>query len=407
MITNRCHGCIYLSGRRKKVFFDQTQNERGRLESTYSELGQLLRDNDFDVEAYTEFMILAKNLKGTDVMVFGCPNSSKIRPAEIDVLQKFVKNGGGLMLLSLSGGDRGLMNNMSKISGDFGITFENTAVKDDRSNAGLPTMPIITDIAAHPTSEDVSDLLIPSACSLNVTGDATALAITSDTADPGRAAVVAVAEIGKGRVLCVGSYEIFRKGGGLKHKGNKTFALNAFRWLSGELQLAKPSAVVKEQEKGKKKKKVEAEAVVDTAVTAEFEKTLKRLVNAVFDLQKDISKVNDQVSNVEDNIEMLRDQFQDFAEKTQHQLGIMIPSKQFKTADESKSASIESDLRALQKEMKSVEDLRKHIEKRHSSGAMPEDAYTEQVAKLDTQIKSLKKKIDKKSNELETLTKSG
>jgi hypothetical protein len=84
----------------------------------------------------------------------------------------------------------------------------------------------------------------------------------------------------------------------------------------------------------------------------------------------------------------------------------MIPSKQFKTADESKSASIESDLRALQKEMKSVEDLRKHIEKRHSSGAMPEEAYTEQVTKLDTQIKSLKKKIDTKSKELEALTKS-
>ena len=293
---------------------------------------------------------------------------------------------------------------MSKISGDFGITFENTAVKDDRSNAGLPTMPIITDIVAHPTTEDVSDLLVPSACSLKVTGDAMALAITSETADPGRAAVVAIAEIGKGRVLCVGSYEVFRRGGGLKHKGNATFALNAFKWLSGELRMAKPSAVVKEQEKGKKKKKVEAEPVVDTVATAEFEKTLKRLVNAVFDLQKDISKVKDQVSSVESNIEMLRDQFQDFAEKTQQQLGIMIPSKQFKTADETKSASIEADLKALKKEMKSVEDLRKHIEKRFSSGAMPEEAYTEQVAKLDTQVKSLKKKMDKKTKELEALT---
>ncbi|MHA2159945.1 MAG: hypothetical protein ACXABE_13675, partial [Candidatus Thorarchaeota archaeon] len=104
-----------MSGRRKKILFDQTQNERGRLDSTYSDLGRLLKDNDFDVESYTEFMILAKHLKDASVMVFGCPNSSKIRPAEIDVLKKFVKNGGGLMLLSLSGGDRGLMNNMSKI----------------------------------------------------------------------------------------------------------------------------------------------------------------------------------------------------------------------------------------------------------------------------------------------------
>ncbi|MFW9975989.1 MAG: hypothetical protein ACFFDQ_12030 [Candidatus Thorarchaeota archaeon] len=388
-----------MSGRRKKILFDQTQNERGRLESTYSELGQILRDNDYDVEAYTEFMILAKNLKDADVIVFGCPNSSKIRPAEIDVLQKYVKNGGGLILLSLSGGDRGLMNNMSKISGDFGITFENTAVKDERSNAGLPTMPIIKNLVSHPLTEDVSDLLVPSACSLKVSGKAIAIALTSDTADPGKAAVVAIAEEGKGRVMCIGSYEVFRKGGGLKHRGNATFALNAFRWLTGDIQMVKPSAVAKEQKKNESEEPQE-EPSEESMVSAEFEKTLKRLVNAVFDLQKDISKVYDQVSDVDNNIEMLRNQFQDFAERTQQQLGIMIPSKQFKTPEENKSASIEADLKALRKEMKSVEDLRKHIEKRYESGAMPEEAYTEQVEKLEVQIKSLKKKIDSKEKDL-------
>ncbi|MHA3962059.1 MAG: hypothetical protein AM325_000860 [Candidatus Thorarchaeota archaeon SMTZ1-45] len=392
-----------MSGRRKRILFDQTQNERGRLESTYSELGQLLRDNDFDVEAYTEFMILAKNLKDADVMIFGCPNSSKVRPAEIDVLQKYVKNGGGLMLLSLSGGDRGLMNNMSKISGEFGITFENTAVKDDRNNAGLPTMPIIKHIATHPVTEDVLDLLIPSACSLKVSGKAAPIAITSETAEPGNAPVIAIAEVGKGRVMCIGSYEVFRKGGGLKHKGNATFAVNSFRWLSGDVQMAKPSTVVKEQEREEKKKPQE-ETTGDSSASIEFEKTMKRLVNAVFDLQKDISKVKEQVSNVDNNIEMLRNQFQDFAEKTQQQLGIMIPSKQFKTPEENKSASIEADLKALRKEMKSVEDLRKHIEKRHTSGAMPEDAYAEQVVKLDAQIKNLKKKIDAKETDLAALS---
>lgn len=390
-----------MSGRRKKILFDQTQNERGRLDSTYSDLGRLLKDNDFDVEAYTEFMILAKHLKEASVMVFGCPNSSKVRPAEIDVLKKYVMNGGGLLLLSLSGGDRGLMNNMSKISSEFGMSFENTAVKDDRSNAGLPTMPIITGIVGHPSTEDVNDLLIPSACSLKVTGKATSLAVTSETADPGNASVVAIAEPGKGRVMCVGSYEVFRKGGGLKHKGNATFALNAFKWLSGEVQMTKPSDVMMEQEKATRKKK---DSRTDTAVSKELEKTLKRLVNAVFDLQKDISKVKDQVSNVDNNVEMLRDQFQDFAEKTQQQLGVMIPAKQFKTADETKTSSIEADLKALKKELKSVEQLRKHIEKRHTSGAMSEDTFTEQVQKLDERIKSLQKKMDKKQKELADIT---
>ncbi len=274
-----------MSGRRKKILFDQTQNERGRLESTYSDLGQLLTDNDFDVDAYTEFIILAKNLKDVAVMVFGCPNSSKLRPAEITVLKKYVMNGGGLILLSLSGGDRGLMNNLSKIASEFGISFENTAVKDERNNAGLPTMPFVSDLIAHPSTDDVKDLLIPSACSLKVTGKATHIAVTDETADPSRAVVVAIAEPGKGRVMCIGSYEVFRKGGGLKHKGNATFALNAFNWLSGEFQTVKPSAVVKGQMKAEKGEVANLEA------SAELEKTLKRLVNAVFDLQKDISKV--------------------------------------------------------------------------------------------------------------------
>ena len=163
------------------------------------------------------------------------------------------------------------------------------------------------------------------------------------------------------------------------------------------MQVIKPSEIAKEQEKAEKKG---IEAHVEST---EFEKTLKRLVNAVFDLQKDISKVKEQVSNVDNNVESLRNQFQDFAEKTQHQLGIMIPAKQFKTADETKSASIQADLKALKKEMKSVEDLHKHIEQRYTTGAMPEEAYTEQVAKLEVQIKSLKKKIDMKEAELAAL----
>ena len=343
-------------------------------------------------------MLLAKNLKNVDVLVFACPNSSKIRPAEIDVLKKYVSNGGGLMLLSLSGGDRGSMNNLSQVSEEYGITFANTAVKDERSNAGLPTMPIVTDIVAHPTTEDVDDLLIPSACSLRIDGKALALAVTSEMADPARAPIVAIAESGKGRVMCIGSYEVFRRGGGFKHKGNQIFALNAFKWLSGGMEMTKPSTVVKEQ-----KKKEQQESRLDDATSAEFEKTLRRLVNAVFDLQKDISQIKAQVENVDTNIEQLRNQFQDFAEKTQQQLGVMIPAKQFKTTEETKESDIGADLKGLMSEIKSVEQLRDHIEQRHSSGAMPEESYIEQVEKLDARLLDLEKKLVRKQQELAEL----
>ena len=388
-----------MTARRYRVFFDQTQNERGRLDSTYSHLGQLLRENGFDVESYTEYMILPRKLKDADIMVFGCPNSSKLRPPEIDTLKRYVKEGGGLMLLSLSGGDRGLMNNLSQLSKDFGIVFENTAVKDERNNAGMPTMPIIRNIVQHPTTDGVSELIIPAACTLRVSDKAVAIAHTSAVADPASQPIIAVAEYGKGRVICVGSYEIFRSGG-LKNDGNRTFALNAFRWLVGTETLVRPSEVTRPTiSRGTE----QTTGVQDLRMLTDIENTLKKLVDTVLDLSKELKTIAERVDGVDSNIESLREQFQTFAEKTQQQLGMMIPTKQFRTKEESKAEQIKSDILAIEKEIESVKQLREHIEQRYASGTMPQETYEEQTKKLDDRIKSLGKRLKKKKKELEAL----
>lgn len=390
-----------MSGRRILVYFDQTQNERGRLDSTYSDLGKLLRDEDYDVEAYTEFMILPKKIENAQIIVFGCPNSSKLRQAEIDALKKYVKNGGGLLLLSLSGGDRGLMNNMSKLAELFGIMFDNTAVKDDRNNAGIPTMPLIKDFTKHAITAGIKDILVPSGCTLKVSGKAKSLAKTSDTADPPIQPVMAISEFGKGRVVCISSYEVFRRGGGFKNKGNQTLASNAFSWLSRKV----PEEPEEEPETAKTKGKTPKPktTVQESIPSKELENTLRRLVNAVFDLQKDISKLDKKMTSVESNIESLRDQFQDFAEKTQAQLGVLIPSKQFKTDDEQTASTIENEIKSLKGEIKSVKQLHDHIEQRRASGAMPEEMYVEQDEKLQIRAKSLTKELKKKQKELEKI----
>ncbi|TFF83832.1 hypothetical protein EU524_01805 [Candidatus Thorarchaeota archaeon] len=385
--------------RRKRVFFDQTQNERGKIDSTYSELAQLLKDNDYDVESYTEFMILKNKIENANALVFGCPNSSKLRANEIGALKAYVENGGGLMLLSLSGGDRGLMNNMSKLSEEFGIVFENTAVKDERNNAGLPTMPIIVDFESHPITEGVESLLLPSACTLKASGKARVVGTTSATADPAGHPVIAVAEKGRGRVICVGSYEVFRRGGGMKSEGNKKFALNAFRWLCGDERLMKG---------GKKKRastKRSDDGQVDEGASEEMENTMKRLVNAVFDLQKDIKGLEDKIDSTESNISRLREQFQSFAEKTQDQLGLIIPAKQFKTEEENLVAELEGDVSALEKEVRSVKQLRDHVAQKHESGSMSKETYDEQSKKLDERLERLEKRLKDKRDELQALTK--
>jgi chromosome segregation ATPase len=161
---------------------------------------------------------------------------------------------------------------------------------------------------------------------------------------------------------------------------------------------------VAESQKETPGKKKEAKKKKDTVVPADFEKTMKRLVNAVFDLQKDIEKVTSQMESVDKNIEQLRDQFQDFAEKTQKQLGVMIPAAQFKTEEEEKFSDVESDIKSLRKEVKSVAQLRDRIEERHSSGAMSKESYEEQAKKLDTRLENLQKKLAAKEQELADLS---
>ena len=107
----------------------------------------------------------------------------------------------------------------------------------------------------------------------------------------------------------------------------------------------------------------------------------------------------------EDNIENLRNQFQDFAEKTQDQLGVMIPSKQFQSEEESQVDDLERDVKSLHAELKSVEQLKDHIDQRHASGAMPRESYDEQSEKLEQRAEDLVKKIQKKEKELEALKK--
>ncbi len=387
-----------MSTRRKKILFDQTQNERGRIDSTYAELADLLRNNDFDVEAYSEFMLIPKTLAGVDVIVFGCPNSSKLRPTEIDTIKKFVQEGGGLMLLSLSGGDKGLMNNMSMLSKEFGIEFENTAARDERNNAGLPTMLLVREIVKHPAIEGVNELLIPSPCTLRVAAGATTIATTSSTADPPKAPLIAVAEYEKGRVMCIGSYEVFRRGGGMRCEDNIVFAISAFRWLSADVRMARPSALagVRVRAEMPERTPTMPPATPTQVTSTEMEQAIKRLVNTVFDLQKSITQLSENVSQIGTNIEQLRSQFREFAERTQQQLGLVIPARQFASESEAQTVRLQEEIRSLEAEISAIDRLREHLIERHTSGAIPRETYEEQIQKLDIRRQDLVKRLEKK-----------
>ena len=219
------------------IAFDAGHKCRGKISENYSDLRAYLESSDLESYNFID-MITQETLRPYDILVFACPDFAKINTQEISEIEKWVKyDGGGLLLLSHAGGDRGRNSNLNELSELFGIAFENDQVLDDRSNLGLENLPIIyspTFNPPHPVTNNLDSICYRAGCSLTVVGGgAFAVATSNDTSDPFSSPIICVAEQGNGRICCIGSYELFRNkvGGGLQYDSHSYLAYNVFNWL--------------------------------------------------------------------------------------------------------------------------------------------------------------------------------
>jgi hypothetical protein len=219
------------------VAFDQAHKERGKISSSLSKLTtEILNKNGFFCEEYSEFPITSKNLRPFDIVVFSCPDNSRISRQEIDALKRWVREeGGGLLLLSHAGGDKGRRSNLSELGEQFGMIFENDQVLDKVNNHGVENLPAISYFPfPHPITENVTDVCYRAGCSLSLSSATITPVISSGpNAEPVEAPLLLAGELGEGRVVAIGSYEMFRDriSGGIKHGSHKQLALNIFNWL--------------------------------------------------------------------------------------------------------------------------------------------------------------------------------
>jgi len=224
------------------IAFDITHKPRGRIDENLTELRDMLNSNDLVCYNFLEVPITEESLIPYDILVFMCPDFSRISPNEITQIVKWVKNsGGGLLLLSHAGGDKGRGSNLSEISEQFGIRFENDQVLDEENNLGLENVPQISTFnIPHPITANIDSLCYRSGCSLSIIGSgAFSIADSNETSEPFSCPLVCVTEISNGRVCCIGSYEMFRDkiGGGFQCSDHPSFALNIFKWLVSDYRM--------------------------------------------------------------------------------------------------------------------------------------------------------------------------
>lgn len=248
---------------KKKICFDYKHNNRLILENTpYLMLTDYLFQSNY-VLAKTELGFMnASYLKQFDCLVIGNMFDSFLEMEDIQNITEFVKEGGGLLVVSDQGGDFENRNNISELTNQFGILFNPDRVSDPDNFVARPEYMVITKFREHPITRGIMRFIHSTGCSIIIDEekesdnlDVDSIAFASDSAQhntyngiewvdepcPG-VAIIAVARYFKGRVVAIGNLSIFSSLGasyGLKLEENRRLVSNIFTWLVNPTEIGR------------------------------------------------------------------------------------------------------------------------------------------------------------------------
>ncbi len=193
-------------------------------DSSYELAAQALRARELAVVAHTDGGLDAGALGGADVLVLAHPSdprwertvpggSPRLSDAELDAIEAFVRDGGGLVVLGEEEEDK-YGANLNALLERFGIRIANDAVSDYDHHDGAPHW-VLAELAPAARAGGV-DLLarVGSACfyragRLELRNGARALARAAQSASTPGATLLAATEHGAGRVVVAADSDLF------------------------------------------------------------------------------------------------------------------------------------------------------------------------------------------------------
>src|SRR4051794_23090797 len=222
-------------------------------DSSYAHAAAAAQARDFRAEVHAEGPLTADALRGADVLVLAHPSDPRwervvpggeprLSEAELDAVEAFVAEGGGLVILAEEEQDK-YGNNVAELAARFGVVIHNEVVADYEHHHRAPTWVL--------GSLERSGLLarVGAACFYRATTleGGHALVRTSPSASTPDAPLLVVAEHGAGRVAVVGDSDLFGDDCLGEHDHEQLW-LNLLYWVAGHAFAqpapAKPSAAV-------------------------------------------------------------------------------------------------------------------------------------------------------------------
>jgi hypothetical protein len=150
----------------KTLCFDYSHNNKLIIESSsYSDFVQYLFGSGFRVGQIKQ-KITVEKLKQYHVFIIGNPYDSKFDLDEIEAIEKYVKEGGGLFLISDSGADIENLTNINEVSEKFGFIFNPDKLHDSVQYIKDQDKLVINKFEPHYITRDVENMVHSSGCSI-------------------------------------------------------------------------------------------------------------------------------------------------------------------------------------------------------------------------------------------------
>ena len=220
-------------------------------DDNFSELFSLLAESlKVSISINREQPILEDLLYSSDMFVLGCPTRAKLEKDDIEIIVKYVREGGNLLVISDAGGDLANKTNLNDLVNAFGIEIESTTVRDSR-NVGSAVSPILDNVnISHVSNKNVVRVVAGGGTTLLIQEPAVALFSTGKTSviekysprDSNAWKIVKVGENypiaaacmhGQGKVIVCGDVDMFSNDNefGINAFDNGTFIKNIFSWF--------------------------------------------------------------------------------------------------------------------------------------------------------------------------------
>lgn len=241
-----------------KILVIESHGEQFRISGQagiklYSDFERILKGNGYELKAFKKGNITEYDLQDYNVIIVSL-GTKTYEQGEILSIKNFVNNGHGLFIIGGVNYSPPLSSSfdiahLNSLTSHFGIIFESQPITAGKGHMkettrlitekASETVPLITKLGTHPITSGVNELIyggVGMQISKEVIGIATS---DEDTVPPNRIVLSAI-EYGKGRVVALGSSQLFLRMSfmkismpfGLQKSDHVVLATNILNWLS-------------------------------------------------------------------------------------------------------------------------------------------------------------------------------